>query len=419
MRVDELRGRRVAIWGFAREGRAALRFLRERDPGLAVTVLDDADAPGIDVPLISGRARIAAAIDGFDVVVKSPGISLYDPLVVQAQGIGVRFTSLLNLWFADAPTCRTICVTGTKGKSTTTALIAHLLRGVRWTAMAAGNIGVPVTELPRDGLDAAVIEVSSYQAADFSGLCDIAVLTSLHQEHLDWHGSIAAYRRDKLNLLSHARYALISRDSYAIVGDCLDLRGLAHGVFAASPDLRVANRYLARPHNRSNLAAALAVAGWLGVDTASALRAAEDFPPLPHRQQEIGEIDGVLYVDDSISTTPEATIAALDVYADRAVTVIIGGHDRGIDYDALVARLRAEPRPSVVLMDASGRRIHDRLGGGPCAALAGSMHEAVDLARRTTRPGGVVLLSPAAPSYGRYRSFIERGEDFARSAGLE
>ena len=230
MRVDELRGRRIAIWGFAREGRAALRFLRERDPGMAITVLDDADgARDVDAPLISGRAAIAAAIGGFDVVVKSPGISLYDPLVLQARANGVRFTSLLNLWFADAPTCRTICVTGTKGKSTTTALIAHILRGVGWNAVAAGNIGVPVTELPRDGLDAAVIEVSSYQAADFDGQCDIAVLTSLHQEHLDWHGSVAAYRRDKLNLLRHARHSLINRDAVAAVGEVLDLDRLDHG----------------------------------------------------------------------------------------------------------------------------------------------------------------------------------------------
>ena len=93
--------------------------------------------------LICGRDAIAAAIGGFDVVVKSPGISLYDPLVVKARADGVRFTSLLNLWFADAPTCRTICVTGTKGKSTTTALIAHILRGVGRNAVAAGNIGVP------------------------------------------------------------------------------------------------------------------------------------------------------------------------------------------------------------------------------------------------------------------------------------
>ncbi|HME26026.1 MAG TPA: Mur ligase family protein, partial [Acetobacteraceae bacterium] len=315
MRVDELRGRRVAIWGFAREGRAALRFLRERDPGMSITVLDDANsACDADAPLISGRASIAAAIGDFDVVVKSPGIGLYDPLVIKARAVGVRFTSLLNLWFAETPACRTICVTGTKGKSTTTALLAHILRGVGWNAVAAGNIGVPVTELPRDGLDAAVIEVSSYQAADFSGQCDLAVLTSLYQEHLDWHGGVAAYRRDKLNLLRHARRSLIHREALATVAEVLDLDGLDHGTFAASCDLHVTNRYLARPHNLANLAGALAVARSFGIDAGEALRAAEDFPPLPHRQQEIGEVDGVLYVDDSISTTPEATIAALEVY---------------------------------------------------------------------------------------------------------
>ncbi len=416
MRVDELHGLRIAIWGFAREGRAALRFLRERDPVLAITVLDDADRIcDASAPLISGRAAIAAAIGGFDVVVKSPGISLYDPLVVRARAEGVRFTSLLNLWFADAPACRTICVTGTKGKSTTTALIAHILRGVGWTAMAAGNIGVPVTELPRIGLDAAVIEVSSYQAADFAGRCDIAVLTSLHQEHLDWHGSVAAYRRDKLNLLRRARRALIGCDAVAAVAEVLDLDRLDHATFAACSDLHVNNRYLARPHNRSNLAAALAVARSLGIDPDAALRAAEDFPPLPHRQQEIGEVDGVLYVDDSISTTPEAAIAALDVYRDRAVTVIIGGYDRGIDYGALVERLQMEPRPGLVLLDAGGRRISVLCRAG---TLVDTMREAVTRAREMTPHGGVILLSPAAPSYGMYRSFIERGEDFARCAGL-
>ncbi len=415
MRVTELHGRRIAIWGFAREGRAALRFLRERDPGLTITVLDDADNPSdADVPLISGRDAIATAIGGFEVVVKSPGISLYDPLVLRARADGVQFTSLLNLWFATAPACRTICVTGTKGKSTTTALIAHILRAVGWNAVAAGNIGVPVTELPRTGLDAAVIEVSSYQAADFSGLCDIAVLTSLFQEHLDWHGSVAAYRRDKLNLLRHAGRSLINREALAAVAEVLDLVQLHHDIFAVSSALHVSNRYLARPHNLSNLAGALAVAQSLGVNVAAALRAAEDFSPLPHRQQEIAEVDGVLYVDDSISTTPEATMAALDVYRDRAITVIIGGHDRGIDYEALISRLQEEPRPSVVLMDASGRRIHTRLGCGVRIRLADSMSEAVARAREMTPRGGVVLLSPAAPSYGRYKSFIERGEDFAR-----
>src|SRR5262249_35174695 len=153
-------------------------------------------------------------------------------------------------------------------------------------------------------------------------------------------------------------------------------------------------------HNLSNLSAAVAVAQRFGIAQDAALRAAESFAPLPHRQQELGKRDGVLYVDDSISTTPEAAIAALDVYRDRAIAVIVGGHDRGIDYTALVERLRAEPPSALILLDASGRRIHDELGVAPYAWLANSMHEAVLLARERTPPGGVILLSPAAPSYG-------------------
>ncbi len=412
MRAAELRGKRVAIWGFAREGRAALRFLRER--GFEPVVLDDT-AVATDAPLVSGRDAIGGAIGAFDVVVKSPGISLYDPLVLEAKGRGVRFTSLLNLWFAERPGYRTVCVTGTKGKSTTTALIAHILSGAGLQARAAGNIGVPVTELPREGLDAAVIEVSSYQAADFDGVCDLAVLTSLSQEHLDWHGGVEAYQRDKLNLLLHAQDCLISADALPVVSKVIDPDRLRFTTFPSTPGLVVNNRYLARVHNQSNLSGALEVARWFGIDTDVALRAAESFEPLPHRQQEIGEVGGVLFVDDSISTTPEAAIAALEVYRDRDVTLIVGGHDRGIDYSALVARIRTMPPHAVILMDASGQRIQALL---PETHYVRSMPEAVKLAKELSPRGGVVLLSPAAPSYGTYRSFIERGQDFARCAGF-
>jgi UDP-N-acetylmuramoyl-L-alanine---L-glutamate ligase len=413
MRVHDLRGKRIAIWGFGREGRAAMRFLQERIPDVALTIFDDAvdqdDAEGL--PMIRGRAAIATAIANCDVVVKSPGISLYDPLVRQSQAAGVRFTSLLNLWFADRPTARTICVTGTKGKSTTAALIAHILRGTGKSVALAGNIGVPVTELPRDNLDHAVIEVSSYQAADFDGTCDLAVLTMLAQEHLDWHGSVATYQHDKLNLLRHARHVIANANTRDAVIDMRDAT-----FFDPCLALTVHNSYLARPHNLSNLSAALAVAQHLGIDRAAALRAAESFQPLAHRQQEIGEIDGVLYVDDSISTTPESAVAALEVYRDRAVSIIVGGCDRGLDYSVLIDRLRATPPNAVILLDASGQRIFHEL-----ASLAGvhfvcSMSEAVTLARTVTPRGGVVLLSPAAPSYGTYRSYIERGADFARCA---
>jgi UDP-N-acetylmuramoylalanine--D-glutamate ligase len=188
----------------------------------------------------------------------------------------------------------------------------------------------------------------------------------------------------------------------------------------------VRNPHLARAHNRSNLCAALAVVKTLGIDLAAALEATEDYRGLPHRQQELGESGNTLFVDDSISTIPESTIAALEVYAGRDITVILGGYDRGIDYGKLVEVLLAGAANAVICLGDSGARIFalaqstlgERGGSAGTLHMARSMEDAVSLAKRITPPGGVVLLSPAAPSYGYYRDYIERGHDFAAQACL-
>ena len=442
MRAADLAGRRVAVWGLGREGRAVIGFLRRRLPSLPLVLLDEAaDAqppPEIDNAACAfGDERIARALAEIDVIVKSPGVSLYHPLVESARGRGIAVTSLLNLWFAEEPALTTICVTGTKGKSTTASLIAHILERLGRRAALAGNIGVPISEIDPRKADCAVIEVSSYQAADFAGLCNAAVLTSLFPEHLDWHRSAACYLRDKLNLIAHGRRAVINRDSAAEVARLLgtlppgailfnDAAGIHcrdGAVFAGGERIgTVDNTYLARPHNLSNLAAALTVVRLLGLDVMAGLAAAAGFRPLPHRQQELGELGGVLFVDDSISTTPESALAALAVYASRPIAIILGGYDRGIDYGKLVAALACGAAAAVVCMGESGVRIHSALrerrdfGAGLC--LVSSMAEAVAAARRLMPPGGVVLLSPAAPSYGQYHDFIERGRDFAARAGF-
>ncbi|MGC1889512.1 MAG: hypothetical protein WA709_26045 [Stellaceae bacterium] len=164
----------------------------------------------------------------------------------------------------------------------------------------------------------------------------------------------------------------------------------------------------------------------LDLDPAAALEAASEFRGLPHRQKELGEIGGVLFVDDSISTIPESTLAALAVYAGRDITVILGGHDRGIDYGELVEKTVAGAAKAVICLGTSGERIYSlalqiasRREADLCKIhRAQSMEEAVAYARQVTPPGGVVLLSPAAPSYGQYRDYIERGRDFAAKAGL-
>jgi UDP-N-acetylmuramoyl-L-alanine---L-glutamate ligase len=435
MRAADLGAARVAIWGLGREGQAALRFLRAHHPKLPLLLLDDAENPQPprdcdNLRCAFGSAAIARALKGTDVLVKSPGVSLYRPEIALARENGVAITSLLNLWFAEAIPVKTICVTGTKGKSTTASLIAHMLARLGRRVALAGNIGVPVTEIGRSGAEFAVIEVSSYQAADFGGVCDIALLTSLFPEHLDWHRTLDAYYRDKLNLLHRSRCAIVNEQA-------APARDLAQYIFNAEIGLHfrdneifdgrerigaVGNRYLARPHNLSNVCATLTVAKVLGLHLGEALDATGDFRALPHRQQEIGEIDGVLYVDDSISTAPESTIAALEVYAGRDITAIIGGYDRGIDYGKLVAKLAGGGVRALVCLGASGDRIYAAVrataGEPAAAAYARSMEEAVGFAKRVTPKGGIVLLSPAAPSYGQYRDFAERGRDFAAKAGF-
>src|SRR5204863_2842590 len=252
---------------------------------------------------------------------------------------------------------------------------------------------------------------------------------------------IENYYRDKINLLNHSRRRIIHRATWEIVERFADGPSARqdffsddHGFHCSGTEIldgataigRVRNAYLARPHNLSNLSAALAVAKSLGLDSAAALEAASGFQGLPHRQQELGEIGGVLFVDDSISTIPESTLAALAVYAGRDITVILGGYDRGIDYGKLVERAVSGAAKAVICLGDSGERIYSlaqavatRPDEAACKIhRARSMEDAVAYARQVTPPGGVVLLSPAAPSYGHYRDFIERGRDFAAKAGL-
>ena len=434
MRAADLGAARVAIWGLGREGRAAIQFLRAHHPELPLLLLDDtASAPRPiefdNIQCAFGEDAVRRALDEVDVLVKSPGVSLYRPEIERARHNGVKVTSLLNLWFAENIGIRTICITGTKGKSTTASLIAHILGRLGRKVALAGNIGVPVTEIDASSAEFAVIEVSSYQAADFDGMCDIAVLTSLFPEHLDWHLTLDSYYRDKLNLLRHSRYAVVNREFAPAAGlaryffnDAAAFHSRGTAIFDGGERIGdVKNRYLARPHNLSNVCAALTVAKVLGFDPRAALAAVRDFRALPHRQQEIGEIAGVLYVDDSISTAPELTLAALEVYAGRDITLIAGGYDRGIDYGKLIAKLAGGAARAVVCLGISGERIYTTLRAAPDhpdTTLARSMEAAVAWARQKTPKGGVVLLSPAAPSYGDYHDFAERGRDFAAKAGF-
>jgi UDP-N-acetylmuramoylalanine-D-glutamate ligase len=214
---------RIVIWGMGREGRAAVHFIHDHgyageiigvDEGKGSDRLDDLHVPH---RVIRDKAQIETTLLDADLIIKSPGVSLYHKWLDAARHKNIPITSLFNLWFAaNKSRVKTLCVTGTKGKSTTASLLTHCLNALGHAAVTIGNIGVPVTEVSLDGIDYAVVEVSSYQAADFNGAPDVALVTSLFPEHLDWHGSLHIYYRDKLNLLIHAKHRVMDHTACSV-----------------------------------------------------------------------------------------------------------------------------------------------------------------------------------------------------------
>ena len=399
MKFSELEGSTVALWGLGRETLAFRDQLAQRLPSTRINAVIDDDTP---------TAQAVGAIAAADVLVRSPGVSIYKPLIQDAIRSGKTVTTATALWLAERGGRHVIGVTGTKGKSTTATVIAHLLRQVTATELA-GNIGRPVIELLDTPEDTWVVcELSSYQIADLTTGPEVAVLTNLYREHTDWHGSEQQYRADKLRIfdLPGVRAAVrpLGDDGgwpLVLTPDQIPLRGR---------------------HNAENVATAVAAIEAAGLPLPPLPQALEGLTGLPHRLQTVHTGDnGTEWIDDSISTTPESAIAALDAFADRPVVLIAGGSDRDQDYHGLGLALASRAAAThLILLPGTGPRIAAAATsqgfGEDRMSTAGDMREATQLARRHVQPGGVVLLSPAAPSFNQYANFEERGDDFVALA---
>ena len=438
MRFSELDGAAVGVWGAGREARSFAAQLARHRPTARITVVAfDArpdpgvlDALGADQARVAVGAEAATALAACDVVVRSPGVSIHRPEIRSLRERGVPVTTATGLWLAEREGRGVIGITGTKGKSTTAALAHHLARAAGKRAALAGNIGAPALDL-LDGEPAelVVLELSSYQIADLEIGPEVAVVTSLFPEHVDWHGSDRAYRADKLRIFGlpkvraavfNARFPELSRAAAGVerllpYGEPGGWNADDAGV-SAGGELVVPAAALPLPgaHNALNLCAALTALGAVGIEPALP-EALDGFKSLPHRLETIGERGGVLWVNDSISTTPESTLAALQSFAGRDIVLLGGGLDRGQDY-ALLGRELAARDAAVVGMPTTGEKIvaAARAAGLPesRSILAGNMEEAARGARELASPGSVILLSPAAPSYDHFRDFEERGDLF-------
>ena len=371
---------KVLMYGAARSGRAVTGRL--------------ADAVLVDRSL--GNEDDLSLLDGIDVLVKSPGVPGDRPLVVAARKRGIPVWSEVELgyrWLAPTGT-KFVGVTGTNGKSTTTALLGAIFEAAGRDVAVAGNIGVALTSVER--ADWVVCELSSFQLEDVHELaCDVAVLLNLEPDHLDRYASFDAYRDAKLRIFERARAKVVPRGS--------ELGGIefsADDPLPAEPLIRGA-------HNRENAAAATAAARAAGIDDAAIAQALRTFPGIPHRLELAAERDGVRYVNDSKATNVAAALRGLAAYADEPVHLILGGSPKGEDFAPLGDAIGPNVR-SVHLIGAEGPRIGEVVSGDVDGTLAAAVAHAAELAE----PGDVILLSPACASYDQFGNFEERGEAF-------
>ncbi len=440
---------RIGILGLARSGMAVLRDALAR--GQDCLVYDDSPATRERAVAAGGLPGSLADVASLDVLVVSPGVPLHHPaphpVIVEARRHGIGITSDIDLFAARLGARPVVGVTGTNGKSTTTALVHHLLREAGRPTVMGGNIGLPVLDLqlgPES--ETVVLELSSYQLDLATALhARVAVLLNITPDHLDRHGTFQAYvaaKRRLFDLQPEGAAAVVGVDDATSTGiaDALEAQGrrvirisaaraLERGVFArgselvdaldgrphAVADLAGLQGLLGR-HNRQNAAAAYAALRALGVAAADAVRGLATFRSLPHRMATVARAGRVRFVDDSKATNPEAAIPSLSSFVD--IFWIAGGRPKAGGFAALLPHLAAV-RGAWLIGEAAAEIAATLPGSLPveqCLRLERAVPAAFAAARASTAAEPVVLLAPACASFDHFANYEVRGDAFAALA---
>ncbi len=479
----------IFIWGLGREGWSSLNYLQAKFPDAKFVLTDDKNLTELDeqwqqlinqnpqiefvttidldekeILRLSGSQReeesdkLDNASDGEAAnwltnvwVIKSAGIPPHHPFHATIKKLGLTVTTNIKLFFefASDHQVQTIGVSGTKGKSTTSSLIYHVMAIAGLPVVFGGNIGTPPLDLvgsmedliQADAKPWVVLEMSSHQLSDMTQSPHIAVIQNITPEHLDYYATFEEYAAAKRPLCAFQNttdYVIFNShyhqaQSVADTGQAQQLTfsivnqtKLASDAAYADPnqiywqDQPLISRdqiTLMGDHNLDNILPSVVIAKLLKIPDQDLVRALKSFEPLPHRLELVFEKNGIKYINDSLSTTPVATIAALQALANQPIVLLAGGYDRGLDYADLAKYLQEHPVTALILFAPSGERIAKLLNGVSFpVAFASDMKEAIALANQHVKTHGVVLLSPASASFGKYRDYAQRGQDFARLA---
>ena len=449
----ELKDKKVSFIGLGRSHRELLGMFAAkgaqvslRDKRTREQIGEEADRlEAMGIRLLLGE-KYLEGLCSEDLLLRTPGMYYFHPALQQARQAGVAVTSEMELFFDLCP-CKIYAVTGSDGKTTTTSVIAELLKKQGYRVFLGGNIGFPL--LPRieqiEPQDRAVVELSSFQLISMRRSPDVAVVTNVTANHLDVHKDMQEYIDAKRNILLYQKQpcrAVLGYEneiSRSMQADCKGkqvwftrLHDTDNGAFLRKEDGMlcmaedgVVTPFLAQKdvklrglHNIENLLAA-AAAVWGEVPVEAIRQVGSTFTGVEHRIEPVRTLDGVLYYNDSIGTSPTRTIAGLRSF-DRKVILIAGGYDKHIPYEPLAPEIIAHVK-NLVLMGATGPRIEQAVrecSGFDEAALpiqhADNMQHAVELARAAAKPGDIIILSPASASFDLYPNFEVRGREFKK-----
>lgn len=439
----------LVVLGLGASGVAAAEWgLSRAAEGVRVTVIDSADnevvvaraarlrAMGAEVCL--GCERVSAG----DLVVASPGIRPDSALIGSARALGVPLISEMELAYrlSEAPW---VAITGTNGKTTTTALVTHLLREAGMVAEPAGNIGPAAVGVACElgGAGIVVAEVSSFQMVFADTFHPrIAALLNITPDHIDYHGSLEAYAAEKAKVFARQTpgdTAVIDIDDpgSAVYADPVEARGItvrrvsrtrrpAGGAYLVDGMLvleehgdthtllGVGSLGIRGDHNVSNALAAAACARAAGASIEAIATGLASFRPIEHRLEPAGVVDGVEYFNDSKATNPDAVLKALTAFGDRSLVVLLGGRNKGVDMHPLARAVAARTGDVVVFGEAAAEYVEAFEGLDVELGRAADLAGAVERARSVAMPGAIVLLSPGCTSYDEFSGYEERGRRF-------
>lgn len=430
--------RPTLILGYGREGKFTYNYLRNKYPNFKFAIADRQPLTLKDdqVTLFSGDDYLAA-INKYEIIIKSPGISDSCPELSAAYNAGREITSITNLFLAVCGQ-QTIGVTGTKGKSTSASLIYAILKAAGKKVYLIGNIGFdPLEHLINkpDKDKIFVYELSSYQLANAKYSPRVSVFINIFPDHLPYHGGFNNYFTAKANIAKHQtkQDILIYNNSYPKIKKLAE-RSASRTIsyldecsvrdnelyYQREKIISLKNIKLLGEHNVTNIKAAVCTAKVYGIKNEVIQKALRKFVNLNHRLEFVGKYKDILFYDDAISTTPESTLAALEVFKDRIDTIILGGEDRGYKFETLARRLVELKVANFVFFPDSGKAIEKAVKfafkknnlRAPKILFTNNMDEAVKFAYLNTKADKVCLLSTASPSYSLFKDFNEKGDLF-------